>query len=72
MNYTTMKSTTAQRARAIANTLGTRSAAGYLRNRRIPLDSALLILGFGAEKSYWLRHAPSTGKGNGKVVSNAS
>ena len=58
MNYTTMKSLTAQRARAIARTLGTRSAAGYLRNRRIPLDSALLILGFGAERCYWLRHAP--------------
>lgn len=55
----TMKSTTAQRARAIANTLGTRSAAGYLRNRNIALDSALLILGFGAERCYWLRHAPT-------------
>lgn len=55
----TMKSTTAQRARTIANTLGTRSAAGYLRNRCIPLDSALLILGFGAERCYWLRHAPA-------------
>lgn len=58
MNNVTMKSTTAQRARAIANTLGTRSAAGYLRNRCIPLDSALIILGFGAERCYWLRHAP--------------
>lgn len=56
----TMRSTTAQRARAIARTLGTRSAAGYLRNRRIPLDSALLILGFGAERCYWMRHAPGT------------
>ena len=55
----TMRSTTAQRARAIARNLGTRSAAGYLRNRRIPLDSALLILGFGAERCYWLRHAPA-------------
>lgn len=58
----TMRSTTAQRARAIARTLGTRSAAGYLRNRCIPLDSALLILGFGAERCYWLRHAPAQRK----------
>ena len=57
-HMTTMKSTTAQRARAIANTLGTRAAAGYLRSRCIPLDSALMILGFGAERCYWLRHAP--------------
>lgn len=55
----TMRSTTAQRARAIARTLGTRAAAGYLRNRCIPLDSALLILGFGAERCYWMRHAPA-------------
>lgn len=63
MNMTTMKSTTAQRARAIARTLGTRSAADYLRSRCIPLDSALLILGFGAERCYWLRHAPGHAPG---------
>ncbi len=58
----TMRSMTAQRARAIARTLGTRSAAGYLRNRCIPLDTALLILGFGAERWYWLRNAPGQRK----------
>lgn len=37
---------TINRARSIADTLGTRRAAGYLRNRKVPLEAALTILGF--------------------------
>lgn len=36
----------APRALQIKKSLGTRCAAGYLRNRDVPLDEALLALGF--------------------------
>lgn len=31
---------------SIRRTLGTRAAAGYLRNREVSLEAALVILGF--------------------------
>lgn len=34
------------RAQFLARTLGTRTAAGYLRNRQVPLSDALRALGF--------------------------
>lgn len=34
------------RALSIQKSLGTRRAAGYLRNRDVPLEEALIALGF--------------------------
>lgn len=38
------------KARTLARSLGTRAAAGYLRNRAVPLDTALMILRAGRTK----------------------
>ena len=39
-----------KRALNIQKTLGTRPAAGYLRNRGVPIEAALLNLGFPVRK----------------------
>lgn len=40
----------ALRAHQLLNSLGARVAAGYLRNRNVPLEDALLLLGMPVRK----------------------